>query len=133
MPPPEIEALTSALWKHRIQLRSQGECFVSGHKKLTLQTVHHVENAQKVIAWSDKELDPPMKIDEYHRPGAPRAGLMTYARMEGMWLPVGWVREANRQAVEEMAEGDLEGLEVVLMERYMKKGYPVLKVELFCN
>ncbi|KAI8487397.1 hypothetical protein Bbelb_348660 [Branchiostoma belcheri] len=74
---------------------------------------------------------PPLRVTRYHRPGAPKAGIMTYARISGDWLQVGWVRESDREAVEQMARGtDLENLRVTLRDAYVKRGYAVLKINI---
>ncbi|XP_078589160.1 uncharacterized protein LOC144869605 [Branchiostoma floridae x Branchiostoma japonicum] len=95
--------------------------------KLTLETFHHAEAAEKVV---EGDIYPPLRVAHYWRPGAPKAGLMMYAKIGGEWEKVGWIREKNRQAVLEMAGGDgVEALTVTLLEKYIKRGYCVLKVE----
>eukprot|EP00058_Branchiostoma_floridae_P018306 XP_002603795.1 hypothetical protein BRAFLDRAFT_86626 [Branchiostoma floridae] len=96
-------------------------------QKLTLETFHHAEAAEKVV---EGDIYPPLRVAHYWRPGAPKAGLMMYAKIGGEWEKVGWIRQKNRQAVLEMAGGDgVEALTVTLLEKYIKRGYCVLKVE----
>ncbi|KAI8495265.1 hypothetical protein Bbelb_272510 [Branchiostoma belcheri] len=65
--------------------------------------------------------NPPLRVRRFHRPGAPKAGIMTYARIGGDWLQVGWVRETDR---EEMAGGsDVEDVTVTVRDAYIKRGY----------
>ncbi|KAI8494604.1 hypothetical protein Bbelb_278300 [Branchiostoma belcheri] len=66
--------------------RSQSKQETRLNDILTLQTVHHSDIAALVVAQEDP---PEMKVQVYQRPGAPIAGLMMYARLDGTWYPCG--------------------------------------------
>ncbi|CAH1248764.1 Hypp8392 [Branchiostoma lanceolatum] len=70
---------------------------------------------------------PALKFQIYHRPGAPMAGIMTYASIDDKWIEVGWV--PKKKKVLEMCGGRPERLRVTLKEAYMKCGNSVIKVE----
>ncbi|KAI8514139.1 hypothetical protein Bbelb_084630 [Branchiostoma belcheri] len=109
--------------KESTRQRSQNKTW---HDQLTLQTYRHYSNAEKVTELSTT---PPLRVRRYHRHGAPKAGIMIYARIGGDWLQVGWVRESDREAVEEMARGtDVKNLRVTLWDADVKRGYCVLKM-----
>ncbi|KAI8509494.1 hypothetical protein Bbelb_133420 [Branchiostoma belcheri] len=95
--------------------------------KLILQTWHYSRNAEKLI---NVEGIAPIKMRRYHRPGAPMAGLMTYVRMDGEWLMVGWIPEKVKHPVEKMCGGQPESLRVLLEHAYTKQGFYVNNVEL---
>ncbi|KAI8497003.1 uncharacterized protein LOC144914992 [Branchiostoma floridae x Branchiostoma belcheri] len=98
--------------------------------KLTLQTFHYCSNAEKLIDMFECGETPPLRVRPYHRPGAPRAGIMTSALVDGDWMQVGWVRETDRLAVEELCSGAaIEDLVVKLREAYVKRGFCVLKLD----
>ncbi|KAI8509489.1 hypothetical protein Bbelb_133370 [Branchiostoma belcheri] len=108
--------------------RSQSKQETRPNDILTLLTVHHSDIAALVVAQEDP---PEMKVQVYQRPGAPIAGLMMYARLDGTWYPCGWIREKNKDSVPNLSsEGGLESLSCVLQDRYTKKGYHVLKVSI---
>ncbi|KAI8480138.1 hypothetical protein Bbelb_421220 [Branchiostoma belcheri] len=39
----------------------------------------------------------PLRVGQYHRPGAPKAGIMTYALTGGQWIEVGWTHKKDRR------------------------------------
>ena len=96
-----------------------------GLQHLTLQTYHYSANATQLIESSS----PALKMEMWHRPGAPCAGIMTYAKMGGSWVQVGWVPEKCKKDVLELCGGKPDRLRVTLKEGYVKRGYPVLKME----
>ncbi|KAI8493521.1 hypothetical protein Bbelb_289180 [Branchiostoma belcheri] len=95
--------------------------------RVTLQTFHYSTNAEKLV---DYDGIAPLKVRKYLRPGAPMAGLVTYAKMDGVWQMVGWVPEKEKSAVVEMCGGAPETLHVLLEDAYIKRGYNVIKVDL---
>eukprot|EP00058_Branchiostoma_floridae_P027328 XP_002612819.1 hypothetical protein BRAFLDRAFT_82180 [Branchiostoma floridae] len=75
---------------------------VSSSFKLSLQTFHYFDQAVRLV---DCESAPSLRLRPYHRPGAPKAGIMTYAHINGTWIKVEWIREEDRVAVEKFAWG----------------------------
>ncbi|KAI8509503.1 hypothetical protein Bbelb_133510 [Branchiostoma belcheri] len=95
--------------------------------RVTLQTFHYATNAEKLVDYDDIA---PLKVRKYLRPGVPMAGLMTYAKMDGVRQIVGLVPEKEKSAVVEMCGGAPETLHVLLEDAYIKRGYHVIKVDL---
>ncbi|CAH1259262.1 Hypp2212 [Branchiostoma lanceolatum] len=94
-------------------------------KNLTLETWHHTANALKVV---EAAVAPELRLEGYHRPGAPFPGIMTYAWIDSRWVEVGWVRKKDKETVDTMARGKPEELTVLLRDAYVKKGYSVVKI-----
>eukprot|EP00058_Branchiostoma_floridae_P018034 XP_002603523.1 hypothetical protein BRAFLDRAFT_79058 [Branchiostoma floridae] len=73
------------------------------------------------------------RLRPYHRPGAPKAGKMTNAKICDEWIQVGWIREQDRVAVEQLAKGAEEDLVVKMRDAYVKSGFCVVKVRKTAN
>ncbi|XP_078616631.1 uncharacterized protein LOC144884935 [Branchiostoma floridae x Branchiostoma japonicum] len=99
--------------------------------RLTLQTFHHKDGARWVV---ESEEEAPgqlrLKIERYHRPGAPKAGLMVYATNATECVPCGWIRDKDKDEVLNLVgEGSLSGLSCIVHDAYLKKEYYVIKVD----
>ncbi|KAI8480153.1 hypothetical protein Bbelb_421370 [Branchiostoma belcheri] len=94
--------------------------------RVTLQTFHYASGAEKLMESSDAAL----KVERYHRPGAPFAGIMMSANIQGSWVRVGWIPEKFKKLVMESCGGRPERLRVTLADIYVKRGYYVVKVKL---
>ena len=99
-------------------------------QKLTLETFHHRLNAEKVVEAPPSAVE--LQIKRYHRPGAPKEGLMTFASIDGgACIQVGWVRAKDIPAVDQAyGRGGVEDREVQLVAAYEKKDYIVLKIDI---
>ncbi|KAI8494606.1 hypothetical protein Bbelb_278320 [Branchiostoma belcheri] len=86
--------------------------------RFTLETFHYSGEAIKVI---EAPGEPELKLDRYRRPGGPTEGLMVFHRRAGSWHPCGWVRAKDKSTVLQL--GNVENLECVLLERYVKRNY----------
>ncbi|KAI8486969.1 hypothetical protein Bbelb_352290 [Branchiostoma belcheri] len=55
-----------------------------------------------------------LKMEKWHRPEAPFAGVMTYANIDDKWVRVGWVQEKDKKRVLDGCGGRSERLHVTL-------------------
>ncbi|KAI8481582.1 hypothetical protein Bbelb_406820 [Branchiostoma belcheri] len=93
--------------------------------RFTLETWHYKVEATRVI---ESMAAPDLKVEKYTRPDGPTEGLMIFHLRDGTWHPCGWVRAKDKATVLQL--GPVEDRVCVLLERYIKRGYCVLKVDI---